>query len=316
MNDFPSAEFTQRVQTLLVKRRPGLTLSGAVPPLPTRAHDANKGDCGKILVVGGSRGMAGAPCLASRSAFRSGAGLVLAVVPASIWDITAAKLDESQTRGIGDAHSEAFSESAGAELLTIAKWADVVVMGPGMTQLPGPVKAIREFIDQCEKPIVLDADGLNAFGSGKIEALFASQKKNSRREMVLTPHPGEMARLLNLSTRGVQDDRRQAVMACAELTSTVVLLKGAETLVCDGQHLYVNRTGNPGMATGGSGDVLSGIIGALMGQGMPAFEAACLGAHLHGLAGDLSAARLGCWSLIASDIIEELPAAFMKHAIA
>lgn len=315
MSEQASNEFTQRVQTML-KRRQGLSLTGGVPPLPTRGHDANKGDCGKILVVGGSRGMAGAPCLAARAAFRSGAGLVLVVVPGSIWDVAAAKLDESQTRGLGGRHDEAFKDDAAAELLNISQWADVVVMGPGMTQLPGPVKAIREFIDQCEKPIVLDADGLNAFGSGRIESIFAAQKKNSRREMVLTPHPGEMARLLNLSTRGVQDDRRQAVMACAELTSAVALLKGAETLVCDGKHLYVNRTGNPGMATGGSGDVLSGIIGALMGQGMPAFEAACLGAHLHGLAGDMAAARLGCWSLIASDIIEELPAAFMKHALA
>ena len=314
MSNEVTADFSSRVQTAMNKRS-GLALTGAVPPLPTRAPDANKGDCGKIMVVGGSRGMAGAPCLTSRAAFRSGAGLVLTVVPASIWDVAATKLDEAQTRGLGTPTDETFGEHAAGELLAISKWADVVAMGPGMTQNAPTAKSIREFVDACEKPLLLDADALNAFGSGRIELIFAAQKKNLRREMVLTPHPGEMARLLNLSTRGVQDDRRQAVLACAELSAAVVLLKGAETLVCDGERLYVNRTGNPGMATGGSGDALSGIVSALMGQGMPAFEAACLGAHLHGLAGDIAASRLGCWSLIASDIIEELPAAFLKHAM-
>ena len=314
MTDQPTADFSSRVQTAMTQR-PGLALTGAVPALPTRASDTNKGDCGKIMVVGGSRGMAGAPCLASRAAFRSGAGLVLTVVPSSIWDVAAIKLDESQTRGVGPPDAETFDENAAGAWLSISKWADVVALGPGMTQSAGTAKSIREFVDACEKPMLLDADALNAFGGGRIELIFAAQKKNARREIVLTPHPGEMARLLNLSTRGVQDDRRQAVLACAELSASVVLLKGHETLVCDGQRLYVNRTGNPGMATGGSGDALTGIIAALMGQGQPAFEAACLGAHLHGLAGDIAASRLGCWSLIASDIIDELPAAFMKHAL-
>ena len=287
-----------------------------IPALPTRANDANKGSCGRVVVIGGSRGMAGAPCLAARAAYRAGAGLVLCAVPKPIWDIVATKLDEVQTRGVGTKDDDTFTEWSALELLKICDWSDVVVMGPGMSQHTGTGKAIHEVVAKCEKPMVLDADGLNAFGGGRAELLFASQQKNDTRELVLTPHPGEMARLLNTSVDYVQGDRRQAVLACSDLTCAVVVLKGAETLVCDGRRLYANRTGNAGMATGGTGDVLSGIIGALMGQGMPAFESACLGVYLHGLAGDLVAAKRGMWSLIATDLIDELSAAFLKHAIA
>lgn len=295
--------------------RPNLFPFAEIPTLPPRANDANKGDCGRIVVIGGSRGMAGAPCLAAKAACRAGSGLVLVAVPKAIWDVVAIKLDEAQTRGVGADDDVAFTEWSSLELLKICDWADVVVMGPGMAQHSGTVKAVHELVDKCEKPMVLDADALNAFGGGRAELLFASQKKNSRRELVLTPHPGEMARLLNTSIDYVQGDRTQAVLACSDLTCSVVVLKGAETLVCDGRRLYLNRTGNPGMATGGTGDVLAGIVGALMGQGMPAFEAACLSVYLHGLAGDLAAAKLGMWSLIAGDLITELPAAFLKHAV-
>ena len=294
--------------------RPNLDPLVDLPPLPSREHDANKSDCGRVAVIGGSRGMAGAPCLTARAAYRAGAGLVLVAVPKSIWDVVATKLDEAQTRGIGPSDEVAFGERAASELKKICEWADVVVMGPGMTHTPGTIKAIHSVVEACTVPMVLDADALNAFASGRAELLFAAQKKNTRRELVLTPHPGEMARLLNMSTSDVQSDRTQAVVACAELTSATVVLKGASTLVCDGQRIYLNRTGNPGMATGGTGDVLAGIIGALMGQGMPAFEAASLGAYLHGLAGDIGAQKVGMWSLVAGDLINELPAAFLKHA--
>ncbi|MEI6233350.1 MAG: NAD(P)H-hydrate dehydratase [Planctomycetota bacterium] len=295
--------------------RPNLIPFADIPKLPPRASDANKGDCGRIVVVGGSRGMAGAPCLSARAACRSGAGLVLLAVPKSIWDIVATKLDETQTRGVGESQDASFSEHNAAELQKICGWGDVVVMGPGMSQHSGTIKTIQELVDTCERPMVLDADALNAFGGGRAELLFAAQKKNTRRELVLTPHPGEMARLLNTSTEYVQNDRVQAVLACSDLTCAVAVLKGAQTLVCDGRRLYVNRTGNPGMATGGTGDVLAGVIGALMGQGMPAFEAAVLGVYLHGLAGDFAAQKYGMWSLVAGDLIDELPYAFLKHSM-
>ncbi|HLX61904.1 MAG TPA: NAD(P)H-hydrate dehydratase [Planctomycetota bacterium] len=293
--------------------RPQLIPYAEIPNLPAREHDANKGDCGRIAVIGGSRGMAGAPCLAAKAAYRSGAGLVLVAVPKSIWDVVASKLDEAQTRGVGGDSAQFFQESDVNELKKICEWADVLVMGPGMTQSAETVKAVQKIVESCECPMVLDADALNAFGRGRAELIFASQKKNTRREVVLTPHPGEMARLLNMSTADVQSDRPQAALACADLTSAVVVLKGAGTLVCDGKYIFLNRTGNPGMATGGTGDVLSGVIGGLMGQGMPAFEAACLGVHLHGLAGDIAAEKRGMWSLIAGDLIDELPAAFLRR---
>ncbi len=293
--------------------RPNLIPFSDLPLLPPRENDANKGDCGRVVVIGGSRGMAGAPCLTARAACRSGAGLVLCAVPKKICDLVAMKLDEAQTRGVGAEEDDTFTEWSTLELLKICEWADVVAMGPGMTQNAGTVKAIRELVEKCDRPIVLDADALNAFGGGRAELIYAAQQKNSRREMVLTPHPGEMARLLNTTVEGVQGDRVQAVLACAELCGAVAVLKGAGTLVCDGTRLYVNRTGNPGMATGGSGDVLSGIVAALMGQGMPAFEAACLAVYLHGLAGDIGAQKRGMWSLVAGDLIEELPAAFLLH---
>jgi len=259
--------------------------------------------------------MAGAPTFSARAACRSGAGLVLVAVPKAIWDVVAMKLDEAQTRGVGSVSDETFVDGCAPELLKICGWSDVVVMGPGMSQHSGAVKAVHEIVEKCERSMVLDADALNAFASGRAELLFASQAKNTRREIVLTPHPGEMARLLNTSVDYVQNDRTQAVLACSDLTCCVVVLKGAETLVCDGRRLYVNRTGNPGMATGGTGDVLAGIVGALMGQGMPAFEASCLSVYLHGLAGDIAAAKLGMWSLMAGDLINELPTAFLRHAI-
>ncbi len=292
---------------------PNLIPFTEIPLLSPRANDANKGDCGRVVVIGGSRGMAGAPCLSARAACRAGAGLVLVGVPKSIWDVVAAKLDEAQTRGVGSGADDEITEQATPELLEICAWSDVVVMGPGLSHRAETSKTVHAIVAQCERPMVLDADALNAFSGGRAELIFASQKKHTSREVVLTPHPGEMARLLNTSIEVVQSDRAQAVRACADLTGAVAVLKGAETLVCDGRRLYVNNTGNPGMATGGTGDVLAGIVGALIGQDMPAFEAACLSVYLHGLAGDIAAEKRGMWSLVAGDLIEELPAAFLKH---
>jgi ADP-dependent NAD(P)H-hydrate dehydratase len=160
-------------------------------------------------------------------------------------------------------------------------------------------------VTTVEKPLVLDADGLNAFAG-------SASKLQHKFPRVLTPHPGEMARLLSRSITEVQADRERAVRDCVALTGGVVVLKGAGTLVADGTRLYQNQTGNPGMASGGTGDVLSGMIGALIGQGLSTFDAACLGVYLHGRAGDLVARRIGQHSLIASDLIEALPAAIAK----
>ncbi|MCY3024043.1 MAG: NAD(P)H-hydrate dehydratase, partial [Planctomycetota bacterium] len=248
----------------------------AVPPLPSRAPDANKGTCGLILVVGGSRTMAGAPCLAARGAYRGGAGLVRVAVPATIRDIVAAKLDECLVEGLKKTKTGVVNRTAFRALVQLCEWADTVVMGPGMTQAEPVVELIRRVVKEVDKPFVLDADALNSF-AGEMKLLKAAQTKWSGRMLVLTPHPGEMARLLGVHARDVQADRAKAVEQAALATKAVVILKGAGTLVCDGQRLYANRTGNPGMATGGSGDVLTGVIAALVGQGLSPFDAACLG---------------------------------------
>ncbi|HYG76684.1 MAG TPA: NAD(P)H-hydrate dehydratase [Planctomycetota bacterium] len=287
-----------------------------VPSLPQRATDANKGSCGRVLIVGGSRGMAGAPCLAARAAYRSGAGLVRVVVPRSIWDVVAIKLDECTTLGL-----ESTREGTFADLRQICEeesaWCDVAVLGPGISShSTRTLGQVRRCACVFNAPLVLDADALNAFALHNLSELgeVRAKQKNAA-PLVLTPHPGEMARLLKDTIVNVQTDRQEAALACQKLThGGVVVLKGESTVVTDGERVYVNPTGNPGMATGGTGDVLCGIIAALIGQRMSAYDAACLGVYLHGLAGDLAAKRLGMWSLIASDLIDELPNAFLQHA--
>jgi hydroxyethylthiazole kinase-like uncharacterized protein yjeF len=286
-----------------------------VPALPSRAADANKGDCGKVVIVGGSRGMAGAPCLAARAAYRGGAGLVRLVVPASIWDVAAVKLDECLVEGLGKEKSVAFELSVFKQLAQICAWGDVITMGPGMSQAPQTVKLIQRVVAEVDKTLVLDADALNAFKDGGTKKLAAAQKKFSKRTVILTPHPGEMARLLSILPRDVQADRANAALEVAQATGAIVVLKGAGTLVCDGKRLYENTTGNPGMATGGTGDVLAGLLGALAGQGLSGFDAAVLAVYLHGLAGDIAAKRTGEWSLIAGDLVNALPEAFLKRQV-
>lgn len=283
-----------------------------LPLLPHRPLDAHKGACGKLLIVGGSRGMAGAVCLAARAAGRSGAGLVKAAVPESIWDIVATKLDEALTDGWPATRGGGLSEKALDPLLESAAWADVVVLGPGLGTDTQTAAVVRAAVRQVTKPLVLDADGLNAF-AGRVGSLEQAQASLKDRALVLTPHPGEMARLLGQSVQDVQSDREGVARACARDAKAVVLLKGSGTIVTDATRRYVNRTGNPGMATGGSGDVLAGLLGALIGQGLSAYEAACLAAHLHGRAGDLAAKRLTQWSLVAGDLVDELPNAFCAY---
>jgi len=284
------------------------------PPLPSRARDANKGSCGRVLVVGGSRGMAGAPCLAARAALRSGAGLVRIAVPAPIWDVVATKTDECLTDGLPATARGTLAAAAIDELLELCAWADVVVLGPGLTQDAETVDVIRRVVQESQSALVLDADGLNAYAGGRICHLRNTRRTFSRAPLVLTPHPGEMARLLQKPVAEVQAERTRAVQTCAEWSGAICVLKGAATLVCDGAKLFTNTTGNPGLATGGTGDVLTGVIAALLGQGLDGFGAACLGVHLHGLSGDRVAARLGEWGLIAGDLVCEMPLAFVEYA--
>lgn len=293
-----------------------------IPPLPRRLPTAHKGDCGRVLIAGGSRGMLGAPCLAARAALRGGAGLVFVAVPEGLWEAAAVKLDEALTVGLPQTAAGSFSRRALRPLLKEAEKADVVVLGPGVSRHPETQRFVREAVTRLEKPLVLDADGLNAFAAAPdpAAAFAAAFAARSAAPPVLTPHPGEAARLLKSSTKEVQADRKKAVARLLELSSRrdapppTVVLKGAGTLVCDGARLYENRTGNAGMASGGTGDVLAGLLGALLGQGLEPFAAAVLSVYLHGASGDLAAARLGQWSLLAGDLVAELPRAMLAHA--
>jgi NAD(P)H-hydrate epimerase len=267
--------------------------------LSKRKPDTHKGDYGRVLVVAGSRGMAGAAVLAGEAAYRSGAGLVYYCCPSSLAEVIAIK----QTCGVVWPFEE---RSAVQQILEYAQKCDVAIIGPGLSLAPAIAAAVREVVGALEIPFVLDADGLNAFES------FPELLGRGQAPRVITPHPGEAARLLKSLPSDVQADRTGVVKELAERFLSVALLKGHRTLVADGKQVYVNKTGNPGMATGGSGDVLSGVIAGLIGQKISPFEAACLGAHIHGKAGDLAARKLGQVSMMATDILNALPEAFRK----
>lgn len=254
----------------------------AVPALPARAGDAHKGTFGTVLVVAGSRGMLGAAILCARGALRGGAGLVQAALPAALMAPFTVAVPAATT-----------VERLIHELIAAAKAAQAVVVGPGLGRSI-PSRAVLRALRKLSVPQVLDADALNL--ASPLKTPFAGGPR------ILTPHPGEAARLLGCDTAEVQRDRERSVALLAERSGGVAVLKGAGTLVCDGERLFTNTTGNPGMATGGSGDVLAGLIGALLAQGMPPFDAACLGVHAHGAAGDLVAQRLSMAGLCAEDL--------------
>ncbi len=368
----------------------------AIPRLPARDAEAHKGDFGRVLVIGGSVGMAGAPALAGLAALRAGAGLVTIAVPAPVQPTVAGLCPCATTIALPATAQGQIDPAASVRLLrqrgilpsraghSAPTPPDVVAIGPGASI--GPPTYARRFQDMIDRfrneaaiPVVLDADALNmmAFdpsgrhhteprpsGSGSSRPPLPDSRGSAEQALalshpagrhggrplpgirhggrplpgirhggrplptaspglrtVITPHPGELARMHGLTTREIQADRegiavRTATMMTGETATSpderpVVVLKGAGTIVTDGLRIYVNRTGNPGMATGGSGDVLTGILAALIGQGLTRFDAAVLAVYLHGLAGDLAAQRLGQMSLIATDIVDALPAAIL-----
>jgi len=274
--------------------------------IPERDPDSHKGDYGHALIVAGSPGKAGACILAARAAVRAGAGLVTAAVPEPILQTVDLGSIESMTLALPVGASGHLAERAAEAVLDAAEGKAALALGPGLGQEPATVAAIRRIVLECPLPLVLDADGINAF-AGK-----AGDLAGRRAETILTPHPGELGRLLGISTAQIQEDRIAAARGAAEETGAIVILKGHMTLVASGTAVFVNPTGNPGMATGGTGDVLTGLIAGLLAQGLDALDAAVLGVYLHGLAGDLAASRLGEMALAANDLIEILPAALAE----
>lgn len=274
--------------------------------LPPRPADANKGTFGKVLVVAGSRGMAGAAVLAGTAALRAGAGLVRIGVPVDIQTTVAAGHPCYTTWALTQDDKGRLHHTAADSILKRAWKYDVLALGPGLGQSEELSRLVPSLLDGLEMPIVLDADGLNAMGT------FLPTMSEPKGPRIFTPHPGEFARLLGCDIPTVQNDREGLAEEFAHRHKIVLVLKGHKTVVTDGDRLYINETGNPGMASGGTGDVLTGIIAALMGQMKDAFAAAQLGVYLHGLAGDLARDKVGEVSLLATDIIDSLPQAIQR----
>ncbi|MCL6611055.1 MAG: NAD(P)H-hydrate dehydratase [Peptococcaceae bacterium] len=270
--------------------------------VPFRHSSSHKGDYGRVLVIGGSRGMAGAACLTAGAAARAGAGLVTLAVPEGIYCPVASKMTEVMVTPVPQTSAGTLSKEALPVIRGMLERSDVLALGPGLSTNPETVEAVRRIVDLSHIPIVLDADGLNAFVD------HTDLIKKAGKPLVLTPHPGEMARLAGISAAAVQNDRLHAARSWSSAWGAVLVLKGHRTIVAapDGT-AYINTTGNPGMATGGSGDVLTGIIAGFMAQGVEAAGAAAAGVYLHGMAGDTAAREKGMMGLVAGDILDALP---------
>ncbi len=275
--------------------------------LPPRLPEHHKGSYGHALVLGGFPGYTGAVVLAGSAALRSGAGLVTVGVPASLYPIVASKLTEAMARPLAEGPRGGLSPGALEELAGLLERVSAVAVGPGLGQEPETGEFLRLLLQRLRVPVVLDADALNLLARAP-DLLTAPELADRRRLWVLTPHPGEMGRLLGKSPEEVQRDRLEAARASAREWGAVVVLKGAATLVATpAGRTYVNPTGNPGLATGGTGDVLAGLIAGLLAQGLAPEEAACAGVYVHGLAGDRVAAARGMAGMVAGDLLGEIP---------
>lgn len=264
--------------------------------LPDRNPWGHKGNFGKILLLCGSRGYTGAAFFAAMGALRSGAGLVFLGVPESIYGIEAVKLNEPVIFPLPDAGGR-LSADAVPEILTRLPQMDAVLVGPGLGQSEGTLAVVRAVLEKAECPVVVDADGINVLSAHR--DLLRGRKLPT----ILTPHDGEFVRLGGV----IGEDRMAAAAALAEELGCTVLLKGHETCITDGTDGFLNPTGNPGMAVGGSGDVLAGAITALLGARLPPLEATACGAWLHGAAGDRCAAELGQYGMLPTDMLSALP---------
>lgn len=264
-----------------------------------RDRELHKGDCGKVLIIAGKKGMAGAAVLSARGALRAGAGLVRIAAPEEIWNILQISVPEATC---------------------LSRWLprptlnehQAIVMGPGLGDEETNVGLIQNVLLNYKGPLVLDADGLNGIARNEeLRELCREFSGKKEAGLIVTPHPGEAGRLLKCSREDVNADREGVARRLAEELGAIAVLKGAGTLVAiNGCKTYINTTGNPGMATGGSGDVLSGIIGALAGQGLSCEQAAVAGVYLHGLAGDLAAGALGEYGMTAADVAAMTALAF------
>jgi ADP-dependent NAD(P)H-hydrate dehydratase / NAD(P)H-hydrate epimerase len=318
---YPGAELTGRLEIAEIGFAPQaladiapdggfVERADAMALVRPRSDNTHKGTYGHPLIVAGGRGKSGAALLVARGALRAGAGLLTAAIPESIAPIVAAGQTELMTEPLPDHDGHFDAPSTIKRLAELAVGKTAVITGPGMGT-SGDTRQIVEWLvssTRAETPLVLDADALNVLAPIRPALLSAA-----RGPIVMTPHPGEMARLLAVSTREVNADRITSARKLAEASGAGVLLKGARSVIVTPKlETFVNSSGNPGMGTPGMGDVLSGIIGALLGQGMAVGDALKLGAFLHGYAADRLAARIGPAGYLASEVADELPAALVS----
>jgi ADP-dependent NAD(P)H-hydrate dehydratase / NAD(P)H-hydrate epimerase len=294
----PEQAFRVRSDIFLVEENDARTL------LPHRASNSHKHSVGKIFVLAGSKGMMGAALMSSQSAMRTGAGQVILGIPDSEYAVIAKRTLEVMPLALPATGNGSLSLNARSEIEKRIAWSNVVLMGCGMSPQPETQTLIRNIVVSCRKPMVIDADALNALAVD-----ISILKKTKTKQIILTPHYGEFSKLIGVPSSEIEERKFELAKKFAEQNNIVLVLKGAPTITAlpDGS-IFVNSTGNPGMATAGAGDVLSGMIAAFVGQGLTAESAALLGVYLHGLAGDAAARKYGEISMMAGDIIKQIPA--------
>jgi len=274
--------------------------------LPQRPLDANKGTMGTLLNISGSYSMAGACVLSSLAALRSGVGLVKVALPQSIYPIVASNVLEAVYLPIKDSDNGTLGAEAVDYLLYHGEHSDAVLLGCGLKLTEDTISFVRDFLQAYTGVVLVDADGINAL-SKNIDVL-----RETKATVVLTPHPKEMSRLTKKDVGYINQNREQTALDFAKEFGVILLLKGRDTVVTDGRSVYVNKTGNCGMAKGGCGDVLSGIIASLMAQGVKPYDATLCSAYIHGRAGDIAALNLSKTAMLPSDIVACLPSVFKE----
>ncbi len=269
--------------------------------LSPRAPESHKGEYGHLLAIAGSVGKTGAATMACESAMRVGSGLVTLGIPESLNPIMETKLTETMTYPLPETKSHSLSLGAFDPILSLASGKSGLVLGPGLSTDPETMALVGKIVQSLSIPMVIDADGITALSTDRVAL------RDAKAPIILTPHPGEMARLMEMSPREVQNDRLGVARACAAEFGCHVILKGARTIVSmPSGEVFINPTGNPGMASGGTGDVLTGMIGGFLCQGLTLTDAARAATYVHGLAGDVASSRKGERSLVATDLIHEI----------
>lgn len=272
-----------------------------------RLPDTHKGDYGHVLILGSSPGLTGAVCLSSLAALRSGCGLVTVGVPQSLNSIFEVKLTEVMSLPLRETKEKTLALSSFKQIKNFLKKIDVLTIGPGASTNPNTRKLILKAAKTLDVSQVIDADGINAF-VGDLRALRSRKNKN----LIITPHLGEFSRLIKKDISYIKEKRKELAKEFSIRYNLILVLKGNNTIITDGKHLFENRSGNPGLATAGTGDVLTGIISSFLAQGITPLDAARSGVYVHGLAGDIAVREITESSLIASDVINYLPHAFKK----